>query len=62
MPALVPAMSGSCVAEEIGAPVVQGWFGIVGDREVHVEVVYPHGRVLEGRQAVEPLLKALAWR
>lgn len=59
VPALTPAVTATCVSEDPLAPVVQGWYGRVRDREIHLEVVYPPGRVVEGRQLVEPVLASL---
>lgn len=62
VPALTPAITATCVSDELDSPVVQGWYGRVRDREVHVEVVYPPGRVVEGRMVVEPLLAGITSR
>jgi len=59
VPALAPAITGTCLSDDPHGPVVQGWYGRVRGREVHVEVVYPAGRVIEGRAVVEPVLSAL---
>jgi len=59
VPALMPAVTATCLSDEPRGPVVQGWYGRVRGREVHVEVVYPAGRVVEGRAVVEPVLGAL---
>lgn len=62
VPILFPAATGTCLSDDPFGPLVQGWYGLVGDREIHVEVVYPHGRVVESREVVEPLLADLTWR
>lgn len=62
VPALTPAVTATCMPEDPLDPVVQGWFGRIRDREVHVEVLYPLGRAVEGRQLVEPLLASLSSR
>jgi len=59
VPALTPAVTATCVSEDLLAPVVQGWYGRILGREIHLEVVYPPGRVVEGRQVVEPVLASL---
>ena len=60
VPLLEPAVSSTCVSDDPLGPVVQGWYGLLGDRELHVEVIYPAGRVLQGRQVAEPLLRGLS--
>lgn len=59
VPALTPAVTATCLSDDPLAPVVQGWYGRVHGREVQVEVIYPAGRVIEGRAVVEPLLESL---
>lgn len=59
VPALMPSITATCLADEATAPVVQGWYGRVRGREVHVEVIYPAGRIIEGRAVAEPVLTGL---
>jgi hypothetical protein len=59
VPALVLTKSATCVAEEPGGPLVQAWFAVHGERELHIEVLYPRGQWINGRRVVEPLLLAL---
>lgn len=57
VPALDPAASHSCVEED--GTLVQGWYGIEGGQEVHIEAIYPPGEGFRGRLLVEPVLRSL---
>jgi hypothetical protein len=59
VPALTPAITATCLGEDPQGQIVQGWYGRVRGREVHVEVLYPAGRIVEGRAVVEPLLEGI---
>lgn len=62
IPVLAPARTGTCFPEDPEAAVVQGWYGHVADREVHVEVAWPPGTMIEGRAALEPFLRGITAR
>jgi hypothetical protein len=49
----------TCLPADPTQPVVQGWYAVDGDREVHVEVEFPPGRLVEGRREVDPILQSL---
>ena len=53
------ATTATCVPADVAEPTIQGWYGIVGDRELHFEVMYPPGTMVVGRQLVQPLLQSL---
>ncbi len=61
VPGLGPARAASCIEEDAGGAVVQGWYAAQGDREAHVEVVHPAGRAVAGRAAIEPILQSIRW-
>lgn len=61
IPGLGPSRAASCIEEDAGGAVVQGWYAAVGDREAHVEVVHPAGRAVAGRAAIEPILQSVRW-
>lgn len=55
VPALPDSASHSCLLDD--GTLVQGWYGVQGAREVHVEVRYPPGAGFAGRVAVEHFLR-----
>lgn len=59
VPALPAAVTATCLPDAPDGPTVQGWYALVGEREIHLEVLYPSGRLISGRDAVEPLLLGL---
>jgi len=58
-PALFPATHGSWSTTEKYGDIVQGWYGVIGDLEVHVEAVYPRDEAVKGRLLVEDVLLRL---
>lgn len=60
VPLLEGGSSASCLLGEGRVSLVQGWYGVVAGREVHVEVIHPHGAAIEGLVAARPLLLSLA--
>lgn len=58
LPGLPVSLATACVVDATGE-VVEGYQAIVGDREVHVVVAYPAGRVIEGRERTAGLLATL---
>jgi len=46
-------------SNEPDGPTLKEWFGTVGSHRVHLEVVLPFGRVIQGTRAVETLFAAL---
>lgn len=57
VPALSPSASHSCY--ETDGTLVQGWYGVHGDSEVHVEAIFPPGAAFRGRVAIERFLDDL---
>ena len=62
IPALRPARASTCIGIEGNPMVVQVWIGEKADADFAVEAIYPQGRVVGGRQIVEPLVSGLRWR
>jgi hypothetical protein len=58
-PALFPAIHGSWSSSDKYGSIVQGWYGLVGDLEVHIEAVYPPHEAVKGRLLVEEVLLRL---
>ncbi len=59
VPLLAPAVTATCLPDVPSQPTIQGWYGRHRAREIQVEVLYPAGRVVEGRLVVEALLLGL---
>lgn len=57
VPALASTSVATCEPDDPLQTSVYGWYGWVGDREVHMELLCPAGRVVEARAAAEPLLR-----
>ncbi len=58
LPGIPVTLATACVIDGTGE-VVEGYYAVIGDREVHIEVAYPAGRVIEGRERTEALLTTL---
>jgi hypothetical protein len=58
VPGLPVSLVAACVIDDSGQ-VVEGYYAVMGDQEVHVEVIYAPGRVIEGRARAEALLATL---
>ncbi|MEZ4323179.1 MAG: hypothetical protein R3F61_37290 [Myxococcota bacterium] len=56
VPALGLSQTATCTGD---AGVRQVWWAELDGREVHVEAVYPPGRMIRGRQTITPMLEAL---
>jgi hypothetical protein len=56
--------SRSWISVDPDGPMAQSWFGPLGDRTVEVVLVYPHGRAIEGEDALAPIVASLCttWR
>jgi hypothetical protein len=62
VPLLSPSRTALCVSDEPGGDTIEEWYAVVGDREIHVQAVYPASHALDGRTLVEPILAALGGR
>ncbi len=59
VPILSPASTATWHTEQDDGPTRQTWSGSLGERSVRVAATYPFGSSVVGRDAVEPLLRAL---
>jgi len=59
IPALGHASTATFVSEEPKGPTLQVWWGTTGSGPVRVEVRYPSGAVVAGRQESGALLERL---
>jgi hypothetical protein len=59
VPGLGVQLVATCVPDTADGNVVEGWYAIVGDREVHVEALLPVGQVIPGEATIAPLLESL---
>ena len=59
LPGLDAQVAATSLPEDPAAPIIQGYYAWMGDREVHVEVLYRPGSLLAGQEAVRPLLQTL---
>lgn len=59
VPILFPGGTRTWAADLPGGVVSQEWFGEVGTRVVYVELTYPHGQMVAGRDLAAPLLSGL---
>jgi hypothetical protein len=44
---------------EPGGPTLKEWYGTVGNRRIHLEIVLPFGKIIQGTRAVEQLFAGL---
>lgn len=59
VPALYPASTVTWISELPGGPTIQEWTGTVDERVVRLEVRYPWGAAVHGRQVADDLLTGL---
>ena len=62
VPALRPARVSTCIGENGNPMVVQVWVGEKQDADFAVEVVYPNGEAVGGRNFTDPVLSTIRWR
>lgn len=59
VPLLFPAATATWASEVPGGPTIQEWIGLVDGEPVRIEVQYPWGEAVWGRQLAEGLLTGL---
>ncbi len=59
VPALSAGGTRTWTSEEPDGPTLKEWYGTVGNQRIHLEVVLPFGRAIEGTRVVEVLLASL---
>lgn len=59
LPGLPISATSSCVPDEAAGVVVDGWYAEVNGRELHIDLFLPSDRVIEGRDAVAPVLASI---
>lgn len=64
VPILTPSATRTWQEDAPLGRTLQGWYGEVAGRMVGVEAIYPFGHATNGRDRVDPLLRALCttWR
>ena len=59
LPGLTGVATATCLPTSPTGNVTQMWTGVAGDRGVRIVVRYPNGRLIEGRQAIDPILASI---
>lgn len=59
IPGLPVSRTSSCVPEQATGTVVDGWYAEVDGRQLHIDVLLPSDRVIEGREAVATMLASI---
>ena len=59
IPGLPITRTSSCVPVEATGTVVDGWYAEVDGRQLHIDVLLPSDRVIEGREAVASMLASI---
>ncbi len=59
LPGLPVSATSSCVPDAAAGVVVDGWYAEVNGRQLQIDLLLPSDRVIEGRDAVAPILASI---